>query len=86
MVILVWKTKEKDIKISNLKELFDVLIDIKQEDIDKVMGANLKNLIKWLESEFPNQVELIIHLKGDKGFTLQQIREQMIRDLRTLKL
>lgn len=82
----LWRTKEKEIRIRNLKELLDTLINIKLENIEDEIGLNLKNLIPWLEENFPKQMELIAHLKNTKEFTPQQIREQLARDLRKLVL
>jgi len=63
--------------------LLDVLIDIKQEDIDNEIKGNLDNLLEWIEENFPKQMELIQHLKSEsKEFTPQQIRERIARDLR----
>ena len=85
---LVWKTKDKEIRIRNLKELFDVLVNIRQEDIDKEINLNINKkenkLFEWLEANFPKQMELITHLKNIEEFSPQQIREQIIRDLRRI--
>lgn len=82
---LLWKTKDKKLEIKTLKELLDVLIDIKQENIDSEIKENLGNLINWLEENFPKQMELIAHLKTEgKEFTPQQIREMIARDLRKI--
>lgn len=81
--VLIWKTQNKDIEIENLKQLLDILVNMKQEDIDTEIKENLENLLKWLEKNFPKQMELIEHLKSEtKEFTPQQIRERIVRDLR----
>ena len=80
---LIWKTQNKKIEVEDLKELFDVLINIKQEEIDKEIKENLNALIYWLEENFPKQMGLIQHLKIEsKEYTPQQIRERVIQDLR----
>lgn len=82
---LIWKAQNKEIKINNLKKLLDVLIKIKQENIDSKINKNLNNLINWLENNFPRQLELIQHLKIEsKEYTPQQIRERIVRDLRKI--
>lgn len=81
--VLIWKAQNKELEIKSLKQLLDVLIDIKQEGIDKEIKENLNNLFEWLKKNFPKQMELIVHLKTEsKEFTPQQIRERIIRDLR----
>jgi ribosomal protein S4 len=88
MEALIWKTRDKEIKIKSLKELFDALVNIKQEDLDKEINLNItkeeNKLPEWLEANFPKQMELIAHLKNIQEFTPQQIREQIIRDLRKI--
>ncbi len=83
---LIWKTKDKELKIRSLKELFNVLVNIKQEDIDMEINLNINKaenkLLEWIESNFPKQLELTTHLKDTEEFSPQQIREQIIRDLR----
>lgn len=78
----LWKTKIGEIKINSLSELFNTLIKFQLENIEEEMTFNLKDLIIWLEENFPREMELIIHLKNSQEFTPQQIREQLIRDLR----
>jgi predicted component of type VI protein secretion system len=86
--ILIWKSKGSEIQITTLKGLFDALLNISQEDIDSVIGLNISKeenkVLEWLESNFPRQMELAIHLKNIHEFTPQQIREQLIRDLRKI--
>ena len=88
--ILTWKTKDKELKIRSLKELFDVLVNIRQEDMDIEINLNISKvenkLLEWLESNFPKQLELTAHLKYAEEFSPQQIREQIIRDLRRVIL
>jgi hypothetical protein len=82
---LFWKTKGKIVKVTDLKELLNKLIDIKQEEVNKEISLNLKGtkLLKWLETNFPQELELIANLKQSlKEFTPQQIRESLVRDLR----
>jgi hypothetical protein len=82
---LIWISKDKESKILNLKQLLSVLMDIKQSDIDSTINKNLKNLISWLEKEFPEQIVFISRLKTEsKEYTSQQIRERLIRDLREI--
>jgi len=83
---LVWITKDKEIKVKDLNELLDALVNMDQEDIDAEIIANIKEnkLLKWLEENFPKQMELITHLRNIQEFTPQQIREQIVRDLRKL--
>jgi hypothetical protein len=88
MEALTWKTMEKELKIKSLKELFDALVNIRQEDLDKEINLNIKKeenkLLEWLEANFPKRMGLIAHLKNIQEFTPQQIREQIIRDLRKI--
>jgi Rad3-related DNA helicase len=80
---LTWTAKEEIINIHNLKELLDVLIKIKQKDIDNEINKNLDNLISWLEKEYPDKLIFTTRLKVEsKEYTCQQIRERLIRDLR----
>jgi len=76
---LIWKPLNKEIK--DLKSLLKVLINIKQEDVDNEINLNLKNLTKWLEENFPRQVEIVVSIEKE-GFTPQQIREKIIRILK----
>lgn len=79
---LLWKTKLGEMKINSLPELFNMLIKLTLENIEEEMVLNMNSLILWLEQYFPREMELIIHLKNSQEFTPQQIREQLIRDLR----
>jgi hypothetical protein len=79
----IWKSKDKELKIKNLKELLDLLIDIKQENIDKEIDNNKDRLISWVEENFSEKFELIAELRSSaKEFTPQQFREKVIRILR----
>jgi biopolymer transport protein ExbB/TolQ len=82
----IWKTKNGKIKIKSLEGLLDKLTNIKQEDIDKEINFNMEEnkLSKWIENNFPNEMELIANLKQNKEFTPQQMRERLVRDLRKI--
>jgi hypothetical protein len=82
----LWKNKEGTVRLVSLKELLNKLIEIKQTDIDEEISVNVKGnkLLKWLENNFPNELELIVNLKNIKEFTPQQIRELIVRDLRKI--
>jgi hypothetical protein len=80
---LIWKSKDKELKIKSLKELLDMLIGIKQENIDNEIDDNKDRLISWVEENFSEKFELIAELKSSaKEFTSQQFREKVIRILR----
>jgi len=82
---LIWKSKEEIINIHNLKELLDILIKIKQEDIDEEINKNLNNLISWLEKNYPKMLIFTTRLKTEsKEYTSQQTRESLIRYLREI--
>jgi hypothetical protein len=82
---LIWKSRKKEKRISDLKELLDILINIKQENIDSEIKQNLNNLINWLETEFPNKLVFTTHIKVEsKEYTPQQVRERIIRDLKDM--
>jgi len=78
-----WKSGKGEKRILNLKQLLDILIDIKQENIDVEISLNFSDLLEWIEKNYPKQISLIEHLKTEsKEYTHQQIRERLIRDLR----
>jgi hypothetical protein len=80
---LYWNSNNKKIKITSLKELLDLLINMELENINYEIAANKNNLIKWVEENFPKKIELITELKSSsKEFTAQQFRESLIRILR----
>jgi len=82
---LIWKSGKREKKILNLKQLLDILINLKQENIDKEIKDNLKNLIPWLEKNYPDKLIFTTRLKVEsKEYTPQQIRERIIRDLREI--
>jgi hypothetical protein len=82
---LIWKSKKVEIKVHNLKQLLDILISLKQEDIEEEINQNLNNLISWLEKEFPDKLFLTTRLKVEsKEYTTQQIRERIIKDLKEI--
>jgi fructose-1,6-bisphosphatase len=77
---LLWKTEDKDIKITNLEELLATLIKIPQGKIDKTVAKNKSNLKVWLENNFPTKLQIVAHI-DEKDMTPQQLRERLIRDL-----
>jgi hypothetical protein len=82
---LIWKTKASEIEITSLEGLLNLLVDIKQEDINEEINSNLSKLIGWLEQNFPKELDLIANIKGySKEFTSQQMRELLIRKLRKI--
>jgi hypothetical protein len=83
MKTLEWQTKNGKVMIDNLKQLLDVLINTKIENVDEVITKNKNILLQWLKENFPKQLELIIHLENEK-FTPQQVREMLAQNLRKI--
>jgi uncharacterized protein (UPF0332 family) len=79
---LEWNGRTKR-SITSLKELLDALVKIKQEDVDSIMSRNKQAITKWIGQNFPKQLEIIVHLEN-KESTPQQMREQLVRDLRKI--
>jgi hypothetical protein len=83
--VLNWKSKSGVSRIENLKQLLDILVNIKIEEIDDEISINVlkdNRLLVWLENNFSKEIGLISHLKAEsKEYTPQQIRERLIRDL-----
>ena len=87
--VLAWKTKDKEVRIRSLRKLLDILIDIRQDEIDDIISANINKkeskLVDWLEENYPKQLNLMAILKnGLREFSPQQIRESLIRELRNI--
>jgi hypothetical protein len=83
--ILIWKTKDSNLEITNLETLLNLLIDIKLNDIDKEINTNKEQLVEWLEQNFPKELDLIASLKSMQSeFTSQQLRELLVRKLRKI--
>jgi hypothetical protein len=87
MDVFMWKREEKSIPVCTLKELFDVLVSISQQNIDNEMqknvGSKKKVIADWLEKNHPKCFELISHVLLE-NYSSQQLREQLIRDLRKM--
>jgi hypothetical protein len=88
--ILLWNKAGVDIPVRSLEDLFEVLMGIQAGDVDNEVGQNISKsqnkLLAWLETNFPRQSELILHVRSlfleKEVFTPQQVREQILRDLR----
>jgi fructose-1,6-bisphosphatase len=84
--VFVWVakegSKEGNIEIHSLHELLDVLVKIPLENVDDIVSQNKEGLEKWIKTHFPDNLQMIAHFKED--YTLQQWREQLIRDLRAV--
>jgi fructose-1,6-bisphosphatase len=70
------------ISITSMQELLDLLINIPQEEIDQQMEQNKERLQQWLQEAYPKQLEILAHCK--EKVTPQQLREQLVRDLRKI--
>jgi hypothetical protein len=82
---LIWKRDGGEIEIKSLKGLSDIIVNIGLENVDREIMDNLDNVVKWLEENFPRELDLITTIKAEsKEFTPQQVRELMARKLRKL--
>jgi hypothetical protein len=87
---LTWLRGGTELQIKSLDDLFNVLAGIASENIDEEVGKNVSKsntkLLGWLESNFPRQAELMVHMRSffeqKDDFTPQQVREEILRDLR----
>jgi hypothetical protein len=81
-----WGKKGQEVQLTTLKDLLDLLINIPLENIEQEIKQNIikGNLLSWMEDTFPKELILIVSIKKAlKEFTPQQIREILIRELRS---
>jgi hypothetical protein len=79
---LTLKINSKTVRITSLRELLEALVAIGDEQ-HNFLNSHLHEIIKWVEKNFPKQLQLLAHLQ-DKTMTAQQLREQIVRDLRAI--
>lgn len=86
---LKFKSDGKIVEIRSLEELLDILIKIPQDKVDEVIKSNVSKtsnpIADWVEKTYPNMIFLHTKLRDIKNYTPQQIREHMIRSLRSLR-
>jgi hypothetical protein len=85
----IWKTKDNEVRMKSLKDLLDVVLGLEDVEIDDNINANLSKentrLIDWLEQNFPEEIKFIAELRNSlKEFTPQQLRELIVRELRSV--
>jgi hypothetical protein len=80
---LSWQGKDGPVNLQSLQDLLRLLIDIPVEDIDTIIAKNKSTMIHWVQQNFPKQLQLLTHMQDNEA-TPQQLREQMIRDLRKI--
>jgi hypothetical protein len=87
MVSFIWKSKNKEVEITTLTDLLNTLVALPLSDIDQEIKNNIINgtLVSWIKENFPKQLILTTSLESViKEYTPQQIREMLIRALRSL--
>jgi hypothetical protein len=78
---LILKINNRTFDIKSLREFLEALVAVDEQH--NLLNSHLHEIIDWVEKNFPRRLQLLAHLQ-DKKLSPQQLREQIVRDLRVI--